>query len=90
MRPEDALSPRNRIGEGSIRVIYTAPDGSWSLATMVWDGVDVVGCRWNGDFDDPQDKGNPRSHGQGTWFILPNELGHPVAALAETFQTAKT
>jgi hypothetical protein len=44
------------------------------------------GFRWNGDINDPEDKGNPRSHGQGTWTILPTEIGVPLATLAETFQ----
>lgn len=88
MKPQDALSPRNRLDPGSLNVIYTAPDGSWSLAEMIWDGDPRVGCRWNGDINDPEDKGNPRSHGQGTWFILPDEIGIPLASLTKTFQRA--
>jgi hypothetical protein len=86
MRPEDALSPRNRIAEGSLRVIYTSPDGTWSIASMIFDDEPRQGFRWNGDINDPDDKGNPRSHGQGTWTILPTEIGLPLATLAETFQ----
>lgn len=88
MKPQDALNPRNRIADGSLNVIYTAPDGSWSLAEMVWDEEPAVGCRWNGDINDPNDKGNPRSHANGTWFILPNEIGGPLAALAKTLRHA--
>ncbi len=86
MRPQDALSPRNRIKAGSLDVIYTTPAGEWSLAEMVWDGEPRVGCRWNGDIDDPEDKGNPRSHSQGTWFIFPDEIGFPIAMLVRTFR----
>ncbi len=88
MKPQDALSPRNRLDPGSLNVIYTAPDGSWSLGEIIWDGDPRVGCRWNGDINDPEDKGNPRSHGQGTWFVLPDEIGIPLASLTETFQHA--
>lgn len=85
MRPEDAQSPRNRIQDGSLRVIYTARDGAWSLAEMIYDEEPRVACRWNGDLDDPEDKGNPRSHAQGTWFVLPDELGGPIAAFVRVF-----
>jgi hypothetical protein len=88
MHPKDALSPRDRIWPGSLQVIYISKDRWWSLATMRWlhgddhndpnSWGDALGCRWNGDINDPDDKGNPRSHGQGTWFILPD----PLAALA--------
>lgn len=89
MRPQYAISPRDRIRPGSLEVIHTSKDGSWSLASMSWrrgddyddpnNWYDVIGCRWNGDLDDANDKGNPRSHSQGTWFILPE----PMKALAE-------
>jgi hypothetical protein len=86
MRPENALSPRKRLDASSLDVIYRSPVNergrSWSLAKMTWDGVpDRVGCRWDGVRDDAEDKGNPRSHGQGTWFILPDEIGRPIAHL---------
>jgi len=86
MRPEHATSPRNRIAEGSVRVIYTAPDGYWSLAEMTYDDEPgAVACRWNGELEDPDDKGNPRSHAQGTWFVFPRELGRPIAAMVKLF-----
>jgi hypothetical protein len=88
MRPQDALSPRNKIEADSLDVIYTAPGGGWSLAEVVWDGEARVGCRWNGDINDPEDKGNPRSHNQGTWFVLPDEIGFPIAMMVRTFRDA--
>ena len=86
MRPQDALSPRDRIGPNSLNVVYTAPSGDWSLAEMLWDGDSAIGCRWNGSINDPDDKGNPRAHNHGTWFILPSEIGVPLLALAQTFR----
>jgi len=51
---------------------------------MTWDGDEqVVGIRWNGDLNDPNDKGNPRSHGQATWFILPDEMAFFAKAFVE-------
>ncbi|WP_232476182.1 hypothetical protein [Flavisphingomonas formosensis] len=85
MNPQNAVSPSNRLREGTLNVIYTAPDGSWSLATMIWDKEECVGCRWNGDINDPDDKGNPTSRGRGTWFILPGAIGRPIADLVEAF-----
>jgi hypothetical protein len=74
MKPQDALSPRDRLDPNSLKVIFTSNNRWWSLATMLWDGEEALGIRWNGDLNDPNDKGNPRSHCQGTWFILPNEM----------------
>jgi hypothetical protein len=88
MRPQDAISPQNRLDSASLKIIYTSANGDWSLAEMLWDGEPAIGCRWNGDINDHADKGNPRSHAQGTWFILPDEIGKPVTAFARTFQKA--
>jgi hypothetical protein len=60
MRPEDALSPRDRLTTGSLTIIYTHRlEHSWSVAEMEWDRVRRVGCRWNGNLDDSEDKGQP-------------------------------
>ena len=84
MKPENVLSPRRRITPGSLSVILTRPepeypDRSWSLAEMEYDGKLRVGCRWNGITNDPNSLGHPRSHGQAAWFILPDEIGWPLA-----------
>ena len=84
--PDQATSPRKRI-DGPVNVLFTSRDPySWSIARLRWcsertDGWrDVVGIRWNGHVDDPDDMGNPRSHGQGTWFILPDIVGRLLAS----------
>jgi hypothetical protein len=87
MKPEDALSPRDRIWPGSLKILHISNDRWWSIASLRWRSdaddpdywEDVIACRWNGELDNPDDKGNPRSHGQGTWFILPG----PLAAMAQ-------
>ena len=88
MKPEDAECPRDRIREGSLKVIYTSPDDEWSLAEMIFDDEPRIGCRGNGDIHDPDDKGNPRSHNHATWFILPGPIGDPIGSLAKTFAKA--
>ncbi len=85
MRPEFAISPRNKIDAATLKILHTAPDGSFSVAEMVYDGALRIGCRWNGNINDPEDKGHPRSHGQGTWFMLPDDLGEGLAAMVKTF-----
>jgi len=82
MQPQNALSPKNRLASGSLKVLYISPDG-WSLAEMVCDGHPAVGLRWDGDRNNPDDKGNPASHRQGTWFILPDILGVFLAGLVK-------
>jgi exopolysaccharide biosynthesis polyprenyl glycosylphosphotransferase len=63
MKPEDVLSPRNRLDPNTLDVIFTSHDyHSWSVAKMNWDGADRLGFRWNGDLNDPKDKGNPISN----------------------------
>jgi hypothetical protein len=97
MHPKDALSPRDRIWPGSLKVLYISKDDySWSLAAMRWrddpdddyndpnSWRDAIGIRWNGVTADPDDKGNPRSHNQGMWFILPDAM----AALAQGLVSA--
>lgn len=78
MNPWNALSPMSRLGAESLNVIHTDVAKGWSLASMVWDGDQCVGCRWDGDLSDAADLGNPMSHAKGTWFILPE----PVASAA--------
>jgi hypothetical protein len=85
MKPQQALSPIGRVH--NLDVLYTHDDDgrkpSWSFARFNW-GKDrataplVYALRWNGDLKNPDDKGNPRSHGYGTWFILPDVIGHTI------------
>jgi hypothetical protein len=50
-----------------------------AIALGKWDGVDVIGLRWNGDDDRPI--GNPQSRGLATWFIV--EAGRYTDAIIE-------
>lgn len=82
MRPERVTAPSDRLSD--LRVVFTARDGSWSMAEFNWDGDGpVLGVRWNGDLTNPRDRGHPRS-GPGAvpvWFVLPDAL----AELARAF-----
>ena len=87
MHPTDAVSPRDRIKEGSLRVLYISEDKGWSVATMLWrDGhsdkvyEEATGFRWNGDINDPKDLGMPSAHGHGTWIICPGLIGDLIMA----------
>jgi hypothetical protein len=81
MRPENALSPRSRLVP-PVTIIHSTPH--WSVGEFTWDNEpNVLGIRWNGDIDDENDKGNPRSHGEGTWFVLPK----PIADLIRLART---
>ena len=71
MRPQDRLSPRNRLS--NLVIIHCAPE--WSIGKFTWDDEpECYGICWNGDLNNPNDKGNPRSHGEGTWFVLPDAV----------------
>jgi hypothetical protein len=76
MQASDRLSPRGRLIPPIIILHQTR---KWTVAEFGWDkNPKVMGICWNGDPDDPNDKGNPRSHSQGTWFIVPNEIAQAI------------
>ncbi len=68
--PSTVLSPRNRVSH--VEVIYDGGPDSWSVASLQWDGEDVVGIRWNGS--DGSGVGSPQSRGLPTWFIVAGEI----------------
>jgi hypothetical protein len=82
MHPVDATSPKWRIANNSIRILYTHPTTHWSLASMTYDDIpDRIGIRWNGDVTDRGDLGYPSARGNGAWFILPDPLDGLVRAM---------
>ncbi|MBF0872110.1 MULTISPECIES: hypothetical protein [Acetobacteraceae] len=89
MHPSKVLSPKSHIAPSSLKVFYIHPDGWWSLARMHYDGEERIGIRWNGEIDNPSDLGHPVSTGHATWFLLPTELGEPVAQLATLFSKSR-
>lgn len=78
MRPENVL-PENFQHNGNI--VYTSADGWISLARGQWiddaEGVTRLAIRWNGDIDDPEDKGYPKVFGNPMWFQLPSDTDIP-------------
>jgi hypothetical protein len=56
----------------SVEVIFDSGEGGWSTAHVDWAGRRVLGIRWNGDANSAI--GNPQSHAQPTWFLVPPEL----------------
>ncbi len=75
INPRTVTSPAKRLK--GLRVIYQVTD--WSLAVGVWDGGRALLVRWNGDTDHPM--GNPVSHANPTWFVLPDDFYGPILAL---------
>jgi hypothetical protein len=79
IRPEDVVSPKDRW----TLIAVLAQTNDWALALGRWKyekGVEknCLAIRWNGDATQP--KGNPCSHGQPTWFVLPNDFDNDVLA----------
>jgi len=76
MRPENALKPARSLGpRARSKSSNISDDTFWTIARMRWRQPDGewdnrIGMRYNGDLNDEDDKGNPRSHSQGTWFGL--------------------
>jgi hypothetical protein len=68
VNPWTVTSPQRRLK--ALRVIHHAVD--WSLAIGIWDGSRVLLVRWNGDAR--QSMGNPVSHANPTWFVLPHDF----------------
>jgi hypothetical protein len=77
MRPEGVLSPRRHIKSVTIKVTRKTPkNNSYSIAEIEHrDGTVGIGIRWNGNPNDPKDKGYPTSRGHPVWFELPREMG---------------
>lgn len=73
--PRGVTTPRGRIRD--LEVLYNggaqADDSGWSLASMLWDGEEALGIRWNGGAEGDS-KGQPTSRGYPTWYILPQEV----------------
>ena len=64
------LSPKDRLKPlSSLAVIHNAQ--WWSLATGTWDTKRCLLMRWRGTVDMPL--GNPVSHGNPTWFVVPDD-----------------
>ncbi len=68
INPHNVKSPLRRL-KGH-RPIYYVTD--WTLAIGIWDTNRALLIRWNGDTDHPM--GNPVSHANPTWFVLPPDL----------------
>jgi len=84
MRAENVLSPKDRVR--GLRVIFTDPDGGWSIAEMEWRDYDGewrwrIGMRWDGAEDE---LGNPQSSGHPTWFLVPEgEISRMISEYGE-------
>lgn len=71
-----------------IKVIYTSPDGFFSIAIGIGDGGNIYeskdirfAMRWNGKSE--EQKGFPASNGHPLWFQLPNDISAIIKTLME-------
>ncbi|HEY6342402.1 MAG TPA: hypothetical protein VIY49_12985 [Bryobacteraceae bacterium] len=78
--PATVIAPKSVVR--SVHVVYDGGSGGSSVALLDWEGQERVGIRWNGEEGQPG-IGNPQSHGQPTWFVVPDELGSAVLETAE-------
>lgn len=81
------MDPQN-VNPGNFRlkkVIYTDPNGDFSVAIGEWveDGEDRFAIRWNGDITNPNDLGYPSAFGNPMWFQLPDDLKGMIGALVQ-------
>lgn len=87
IHPSQVVSPRGRLKNPGRW--YMDPNGWWSIREFDWVDDDTktesqaIGCRWNGDPNDPASKGNPISTGHPTWFVLPEPFHAMARALLD-------
>ena len=78
--PAKVVAPKTRWE--LTKVLCNTGQSGWSAAVGIWDGTpDTLAIRWNGD-DDTGSPGNPQSHGNPTWFIVPGEMDQAVRGVA--------
>lgn len=82
MNPQDA-NPQNFIVD---RIIYTSPDGAFSIARGQWveDEMNRFAMRWNGNIADSNDLGFPSSRGKPMWFQLPYYIRELLVTLIQS------
>jgi len=88
IHPRDVKSPARNIN--SVGRIYIEPVAQhWSVAEIDWTDDDghrdphAIGCRWNGNINDADQKGHPTGHSHPVWFILPEPFASLGRALIE-------
>jgi len=84
-KPDTVIAPKNRWQLGP--VLCDTGQGGWSVVEGFWEEKPVLGIRWNGD-DDTGGYGNPQSHGNPTWFIIPSELESAIREMAGKVEKA--
>jgi hypothetical protein len=81
MKPEN-VNPKNFIVS---KILYTSADGSFSIAIGEWteDKMNRFAMRWNGDINNPIDKGYPSVFNNPMWFQLPYDIKDLLKVLFE-------
>lgn len=81
MNPIDAKPKNFKVS----KIIYTSPDNAFSIAVGEWteDNMNRFAMRWNGDINNPSDKGYPSVFDNPMWFQLPYDIQGVLKALIE-------
>jgi len=80
LQPQSVISPKDRWK--LIGVVYDLGENNSSVAYGEWDDELCLASRWNGSLTgESSNKGNPISHFQPTWFVLPKFIA--IATLKE-------
>jgi hypothetical protein len=77
--PKTVQGPKKYVS--NVRVVYDGGQDHASVAQLDWEGEPGVAIRWNGNADE-QPLGNPQSHGNPVWFLVPKEFEDAVLARA--------
>ena len=78
--PRTVQGPKKSVS--NVRVVYDGGANRCAVAQLDWEGKPGVGIRWNGSSDE-QPLGNPQSHGNPVWFLVPEEFQDAVLARAQ-------
>ena len=80
INPKDVKSPHKVIA--NLKVLYDGGEGGVSVASMMWNGNDAIGIRWNvsmNEHSNPNKQngsticlGMPVSYTHPVWFIMPS------------------
>lgn len=77
--PRSVQGPKKYVS--NVKVVYDGGEWAGSVAELEWDGKPGVAIRWNGCYEG-QPLGNPQSHGNPVWFLVPEEFAGAVLARA--------
>ena len=73
------VSPKKHVKEGPKFIVCKTSE--WAIVALKWDNCRSLAIRWFNS-----NLGNPSSHGNPTWFIIPKELNDCILSFANSVQ----